>query len=255
MRRRRPSAGGTPTAPRWCGCRCTRRASRRRAGWRSARLDSACNPYLAYAVILGAGLTGVQKGYELPPPTEDDVWSLTETERRAMGYESLPQNLTEALVGDGALRAGGGDPRRARVRLLPAQQARGVGRATAATSPRTSWRRTCRSCRRRAPSRDHGRGSRAVVARHQQGVLGGLLPRPRCARPTATRCGRCSASSETGASTRRRRRRAGSLRRDETAGQSRNVRSRLRPRSHPPTPDPASTSTPAAGPTSAAAIR
>jgi len=61
-------------------------------------LDSACNPYLAYAVILGAGLQGVAKGYELSPPTEDDVWSLTETERRAMGYESLPQNLHEALV-------------------------------------------------------------------------------------------------------------------------------------------------------------
>jgi glutamine synthetase len=61
-------------------------------------LDSACNPYLAYAVILGAGLQGIQKGYELAPPTEDDVWSLTETERRAMGYESLPQNLHEALV-------------------------------------------------------------------------------------------------------------------------------------------------------------
>ena len=61
-------------------------------------LDSACNPYLAYSVILGAGLQGIQKGYELAPPTEDDVWSLTETERRAMGYESLPQNLHEALV-------------------------------------------------------------------------------------------------------------------------------------------------------------
>src|SRR5919197_1750042 len=60
-------------------------------------LDTACNPYLAFAVILGAGLQGVQKGYELGEPTEDDVWSLTETERRAMGYESLPQNLTEAL--------------------------------------------------------------------------------------------------------------------------------------------------------------
>jgi glutamine synthetase len=45
-----------------------------------------------------AGLQGIQKGYELAPPTEDDVWSLTETERRAMGYESLPQNLHEALV-------------------------------------------------------------------------------------------------------------------------------------------------------------
>ena len=39
----------------------------------------------------------MQKGYELPPATEDDVWSLTETERKAMGYEPLPQNLTEAL--------------------------------------------------------------------------------------------------------------------------------------------------------------
>jgi glutamine synthetase len=72
------------------------KSSTRRVEIRS--LDSACNPYLAYAVILGAGLQGVQKGYELAPPTEDDVWSLTETERRAMGYESLPQNLHEALV-------------------------------------------------------------------------------------------------------------------------------------------------------------
>ena len=61
-------------------------------------LDTACNPYLAFAMILGAGLRGVQKGYELGAPTEDDVWSLTETERRAMGYEPLPQNLTEALT-------------------------------------------------------------------------------------------------------------------------------------------------------------
>ncbi|MGI8798289.1 MAG: glutamine synthetase family protein, partial [Pseudonocardia sp.] len=72
------------------------RPSSRRVEIRS--LDSACNPYLAFAVILGAGLTGVQKGYELPEPTGDDVWSLTEIERRAMGFETLPQNLNEALV-------------------------------------------------------------------------------------------------------------------------------------------------------------
>lgn len=59
--------------------------------------DSSCNPYLAYAVILAAGLRGVEKGYELPPSTEDDVWSLTEHERKAAGYANLPQNLTEAL--------------------------------------------------------------------------------------------------------------------------------------------------------------
>ncbi|HEY8373174.1 MAG TPA: type I glutamate--ammonia ligase [Pseudonocardiaceae bacterium] len=71
------------------------KASSRRVEIRS--LDSACNPYLAYAVILAAGLKGIQEGYELPPEAEDDVWSLTEAERRAAGYESLPQNLAEAL--------------------------------------------------------------------------------------------------------------------------------------------------------------
>ena len=60
--------------------------------------DSACNPYLAYAVILAAGLRGVQEGYDLPPAAEDDVWSLSEAERRAAGYDSLPQNLGEALT-------------------------------------------------------------------------------------------------------------------------------------------------------------
>ena len=56
-------------------------------------LDSAANPYIAYAVILGAGLKGIAEGYELPPAAEDNVWSLTEGERRAMGYQTLPQNL------------------------------------------------------------------------------------------------------------------------------------------------------------------
>ncbi|MGH3748748.1 MAG: glutamine synthetase family protein [Micromonosporaceae bacterium] len=60
-------------------------------------LDSACNPYLAFAVLLAAGLKGIEEGYELPPGAEDDVWSLTDTERRAMGYQALPQNLSEAL--------------------------------------------------------------------------------------------------------------------------------------------------------------
>jgi glutamine synthetase len=60
-------------------------------------LDSACNPYLAYAVLLGAGLKGIEEGYELPPGAEDDVWSLSDAERRAMGYETLPGNLSEAI--------------------------------------------------------------------------------------------------------------------------------------------------------------
>ncbi|OLF08888.1 type I glutamate--ammonia ligase [Actinophytocola xanthii] len=72
------------------------KASSRRVEIRS--LDSACNPYLAYAVILAAGLRGVEEGYELPAAAEDDVWSLTDAERRAAGYALLPQNLGEALA-------------------------------------------------------------------------------------------------------------------------------------------------------------
>jgi glutamine synthetase len=60
-------------------------------------LDSACNPYLAFSVILAAGLKGVEENYELPPGAEDDVWSMSETERRALGYSELPHNLHDAL--------------------------------------------------------------------------------------------------------------------------------------------------------------
>jgi glutamine synthetase len=60
-------------------------------------LDSACNPFLAFAVLLAAGMKGIEENYELPPGAEDDVWALSDTERRALGYEELPHNLAEAL--------------------------------------------------------------------------------------------------------------------------------------------------------------
>ena len=47
--------------------------------------DSACNPYLAFAVMLAAGLKGIEEGYELPEEAEDDVWALTDAERRVAG--------------------------------------------------------------------------------------------------------------------------------------------------------------------------
>ena len=40
-------------------------------------VDAACDPYLAFAVILAAGLKGIEGDYELPPGAEDDVWALT----------------------------------------------------------------------------------------------------------------------------------------------------------------------------------
>jgi glutamine synthetase len=60
-------------------------------------LDAACNPYLAFAVILAAGLKGIEGDYELPPGAEDDVWALTSAERRALGIRPLPQDLDQAI--------------------------------------------------------------------------------------------------------------------------------------------------------------
>jgi glutamine synthetase len=60
-------------------------------------LDSACNPYLAFAVILGAGLKGIEEGYQLPPGADDDVWALTAAERRALGMKPLPSSLNQAI--------------------------------------------------------------------------------------------------------------------------------------------------------------
>jgi glutamine synthetase len=60
-------------------------------------IDSACNPYLAFAVVLAAGLKGVEEGYDLPREAEDDVWSLNERERKSLGIDPLPRNLHEAI--------------------------------------------------------------------------------------------------------------------------------------------------------------
>jgi len=60
-------------------------------------IDSAANPYLAYALLLAAGLKGIEEGYELPPEAESNPWELTEGERRALGYQQLPSNLDQAV--------------------------------------------------------------------------------------------------------------------------------------------------------------
>jgi glutamine synthetase len=60
--------------------------------------DAACNPYLTFAVLLAAGLKGIEEGYELPAGAEDDVWALSDGERRAMGIPPLPGSLAEAIT-------------------------------------------------------------------------------------------------------------------------------------------------------------
>jgi len=59
--------------------------------------DPACNPYLAFAVMLAAGLEGIEKGYELREPVEEDIFEMSEDERSKHGIESLPGNLLEAI--------------------------------------------------------------------------------------------------------------------------------------------------------------
>ncbi len=60
-------------------------------------IDSAANPYLAYSLILAAGLKGIEEEYALPSETEDNVWALSDAERRAMGIQPLPQSLDHAI--------------------------------------------------------------------------------------------------------------------------------------------------------------
>jgi glutamine synthetase len=59
--------------------------------------DPACNPYLAFAVMLAAGLKGMEKGYKLPEPVETDIFEMDEKARAAAGITSLPGSLYEAL--------------------------------------------------------------------------------------------------------------------------------------------------------------
>jgi glutamine synthetase len=59
--------------------------------------DPACNPYLAFAVMLAAGLEGIEKEYPCPEPLEENVYELTEKERQERGITHLPGSLWEAV--------------------------------------------------------------------------------------------------------------------------------------------------------------
>jgi glutamine synthetase len=59
--------------------------------------DPACNPYLAFSVMLAAGLAGIENDYELPPEANDNIYEMTSSERRAAGINVLPGSLEEAL--------------------------------------------------------------------------------------------------------------------------------------------------------------
>jgi len=60
--------------------------------------DPAANPYLAFAVMLSAGLEGIEKGYELPPGVEPNIYKMNAEQRDAIGLGALPNNLYEAIT-------------------------------------------------------------------------------------------------------------------------------------------------------------
>lgn len=59
--------------------------------------DPACNPYLAFSVMLAAGLEGLEKGYEIPEPVEKNIFAMNAKDMKASGIRSLPANLKEAI--------------------------------------------------------------------------------------------------------------------------------------------------------------
>lgn len=60
--------------------------------------DVSCNPYLAFAVMLAAGLKGIEDKLEPPAPVEKNIYALTEKEREKYGIDQLPESLGHAIA-------------------------------------------------------------------------------------------------------------------------------------------------------------
>lgn len=105
--------------------------------------DAAMNPYLGLASMISAGLEGIERRLELDPEAEDDVWNLTDQERRALGIVALPSSLQNAMeylrgsemmaatlgeeVYDYVLRNGEREWRAYREQITPAEYERFLG--------------------------------------------------------------------------------------------------------------------------------
>ena len=71
------------------------REESRRIEFRSP--DPACNPYLAFSVMLAAGLKGIENRYEFPLPAQSNALRMSQAQRDELGIEALPANLWEAI--------------------------------------------------------------------------------------------------------------------------------------------------------------
>ena len=60
--------------------------------------DPACNPYLAFSVMLAAGMKGIVEDYPVQPPVQGNVFQMTEERRQSLGIKELPASLGEAIA-------------------------------------------------------------------------------------------------------------------------------------------------------------
>ncbi len=97
--------------------------------------DSACNPYLAFAVILAAGLEGIEKGYELPPEADANLFALSPEELANEGILHLPGSLNEALGLMESSELLADTLGRPRLRVVHPQQAGRMGRVQGPRDP------------------------------------------------------------------------------------------------------------------------
>jgi glutamine synthetase len=59
--------------------------------------DPACNPYLAFSVLLAAGMRGVSEGYELPAEADANLFEMSDVDLAKLGIDQLPQSLSDSL--------------------------------------------------------------------------------------------------------------------------------------------------------------
>ena len=99
--------------------------------------DPACNPYLAFALMLAAGMRGVAEGYELPAEADANLFEIDDDVLAKLDIDRLPQSLADALQRDGDVRPRARGARRPHLRVVPAQQ---VARVAGLQDPRLGLR-------------------------------------------------------------------------------------------------------------------
>ncbi|MDO9555753.1 MAG: type I glutamate--ammonia ligase, partial [Atribacterota bacterium] len=60
--------------------------------------DPSCNPYLAFAVILKAGIDGIKNQTDPGEPVSQNIYTMSKEKKKSLGIKSLPSNLNEALL-------------------------------------------------------------------------------------------------------------------------------------------------------------